>query len=80
MMDKNMKKIFLIGLMTVICGLVSLCIKSIVYERESLSEATQLEVSKSWSGNQTFIGPVLCVPVSEHYCPIKIGNCSLKLL
>ena len=64
-MDKYMKKIFLIGLMTVICGLVSLCIKSIVYERESLSEATQLEVSKSWSGNQTFIGPVLCVPVRE---------------
>ena len=51
--------------MTVICGLVSLCIKSIIYERESLSEATQLEVSKSWSGNQTFIGPVLCVPVRE---------------
>ena len=70
MMDKNMKKIFLIGLMTVICGLVSLCIKSIVYERESLSEATQLEVSKSWSGNQTFIGPVLCVPVRE---PGKAG-------
>ena len=60
-----MKKIFLIGLMTVICGLASLCIKSIIYERESLSEATQLEVSKSWSGNQTFIGPVLCVPVRE---------------
>ena len=61
-----MKKIFLIGLMTVICGLVSLCIKSIVDERESLSEATQLEVSKSWSDSQTFIGPVLCVPVSEY--------------
>lgn len=60
-----MKKIFLIGLMTVICGLASLCIKSIIYERESLSEATQLEVSKSWSSNQTFIGPVLCVPVRE---------------
>ena len=65
-----MKKIFLIGLMTVICGLVSLCIKSIVYERESLSEATQLEVSKSWSDSQTFIGPVLCVPVIE---PGKAG-------
>ena len=65
-----MKKIFLIGLMTVICGLVSLCIKSIVYERESLSEATQLEVSNSWSGSQTFVGPVLCVPVIE---PGKAG-------
>ena len=64
-MDKNMKKIVLIGLMTVICGLVSLCIMSIVYERERLSEATQFEVSKSWSGSQTFVGPVLCVPVSE---------------
>ena len=64
-MDKYMKKIFLIGLMTVICGLVSLCIMSIVYERERLSEETQLEVSKSWSGSQTFIGPVLCVPVRE---------------
>ena len=61
-----MKKIFLIGLMTVICGLVSLCIKSIVYERERLSEETQFEVSKSWSGSQTFVGPVLCVPVSEY--------------
>ena len=65
-----MKKIFLIGLMTVICGLVSLCIMSIVYERERLSEETQLEVSKSWSGSQTFIGPVLCVPVRE---PGKAG-------
>ena len=64
-MDKNMKKIVLIGLMTVICGLVSLCIMSIVYERERLSEETQFEVSKSWSGSQTFVGPVLCVPVSE---------------
>ena len=64
-MDKNMKKIVLIGLMTVICGLVSLCIMSIVYERERLSEETQLEVSESWSGSQTFVGPVLCVPVSE---------------
>ena len=60
-----MKKIVLIGLMTVICGLVSLCIMSIVYERERLSEETQLEVSESWSGSQTFVGPVLCVPVSE---------------
>ena len=60
-----MKKIVLIGLMTVICGLVSLCIMSIVYERERLSEETQFEVSKSWSGSQTFVGPVLCVPVSE---------------
>ena len=64
-MDKNMKKIVLIGLMTVICGLVSLCIMSIVYERERLSKETQFEVSKSWSGSQTFVGPVLCVPVSE---------------
>ncbi len=60
-----MKKIVLIGLMTVICGLVSLCIMSIVYERERLSKETQFEVSKSWSGSQTFVGPVLCVPVSE---------------
>ena len=64
-MENYMKKIVLIGFMTVICGLVSLCIKSIVDERVSLSEATQLEVSESWSGNQTFVGPVLCVPVSE---------------
>lgn len=54
-MENNMKKIVLIGFMTVICGLVRLCIKSIVDERVSLSEATQLEVSESWSGNQTFV-------------------------
>lgn len=60
-----MKKIVLIGFMTVICGLVSLCIKGIVDERVSLSEATMLEVSESWSGEQGVVGPVLCVPVSE---------------
>lgn len=64
-MEKNMKKIGLIGLMTVVCGLVSLCIKSVVDERVSLSEATQLEVSESWGGSQGFVGPMLCVPVHE---------------
>lgn len=64
-MKKNMKKIVVIGFMTVICGLVSLCINSIVDDRVRLSEATQLEVSESWSGNQNFVGPMLCVPVHE---------------
>lgn len=60
-----MKKIGLIGLMTVICGLVSLCIKSVVDDREFLADSTQLEVSESWCGNQSFVGPMLCVPVHE---------------
>lgn len=64
-MEKNMKKIVLIGTMAVICGLVSLCIYSIVDERLELSKATQLEVSESWSDSQDFVGPVLCVPIYE---------------
>lgn len=64
-MEKNMKKIGLIGIMTIVCGLVSLCIKSVVDDRVSLAEATQLEVSESWSGSQGFVGPMLCVPVHE---------------
>ena len=64
-MERNMKKIALIGFMTVICGLVSLCIKSILKDRVSLSEVTQFEVSESWSGSQNFIAPMLCVPICE---------------
>lgn len=60
-----MKKIVAIGIMTVMCGLASICIRIVVNEREKLSDATQYEVSKSWSGSQKFAGPVLCVPVHE---------------
>lgn len=64
-MEKNMKKILTIGLMTVVCGLVSFCIKSVVDDREQLSDATQLEVAESWSGRQNFVAPMLCVPICE---------------
>lgn len=64
-MEKNMKKILTIGLMTVVCGLVSLCVGSIVDDRKHLSNDTQLEVAESWSESQKFVAPMLCVPVCE---------------
>lgn len=64
-MEKNMKKILMIGILTVIFGLASLCVKSIIEERVSMSDATQLEIAESWSESQNFMAPMLCVPVCE---------------
>ena len=62
-MEKNVKKLFVIGSLTFLFWIVSLFIRLIVDERSDLSEVTQTEISKSWSGSQEFIGPILCVPV-----------------
>ncbi len=62
-MEKNIKKCLVIGGLTVVFWLISLCISGIVGERTEMSEKAQREISQSWSGSQDFVGPVLCVPV-----------------
>lgn len=64
-MEKNIQKIVLIGVLTVISVFAGLFINGLVDERAELSEETQTEIAESWSGNQCFTGPVLYVPIYE---------------
>lgn len=64
-MEKNIQKIVLIGIFTVISVFAGLFINGLVDERAELSEETQTEIAESWSGNQCFTGPVLYVPIYE---------------
>jgi len=62
-MEKNVRKCLVIGGMTIVFWIFSLCIGGIVKDRTILSDETQKEVAKSWSEKQDFVGPILCVPV-----------------
>lgn len=64
-MEKNVKKCLLIGVITLVFWMISLTIMSIVNDRSRLSEETQTEIAETWSGKQEFIGPLLCVPVYD---------------
>ncbi len=62
-MEKNVRKCLVIGSMTILFWILSLCIGGVVRERTELSKKTQQEVAQSWSGRQDFVGPMICVPV-----------------
>lgn len=62
-MDKLSKKIGVVVVSTIVCTLMSGIISWITSDRETLSHETQKEVSKTWSGEQNIIGPVICVPL-----------------
>ena len=59
----NLKKCLIIGAITVVLWGFSLIIGGVVDSRSQLSKETQKEVAKSWSKDQDFVGPMLCVPV-----------------
>jgi len=42
-------------------------IKSVIHERELLSEVTNAEVSAKWAENQQINGPVLTIPITYEY-------------
>ena len=62
-MEKNFLKCLFIGGMSFAFFIVSLFINLVVSERSELSEQTQQEISQSWSNQQNFLGPTICVPV-----------------
>jgi len=70
-MEKSFSKCLLIAGMTFGFWLISLFITLIVDQRSRLSESTQREITEAWSGQQNFIGPILCVPVYSE--PSKSG-------
>lgn len=62
-MEKNVGKCLVIGGLTILFWIMSLCVGGVVSDRAKLSDETQREVALSWSGKQDFVGPIICVPV-----------------
>ncbi len=65
-------KCFVIGGLVFIYWIASLFISSLTGDRERLSEKTQEEVAESWSRAQSFIGPIVCVPVINEDSASKV--------
>ncbi|VAW27874.1 hypothetical protein MNBD_BACTEROID06-826, partial [hydrothermal vent metagenome] len=50
---------FLVLLLLIPTGMI----KSIIYERQALKEATTEEVSSKWANSQLISGPIITIPV-----------------
>ena len=69
-MNTNVKKCMVIGILTFFFWIASLFIQTIVDERSSMSEMAQEDISNTWSGSQNIVGPVICVPVYDVTAPV----------
>ena len=56
-------KLFVITILMLLLLIPAAMIKSIILERESLSNQTNTEVSNKWAGNQQVNGPILSIPL-----------------
>ncbi len=61
---------FLVLLLLIPTGMI----KSIIYERQALNEATTEEVSSKWANSQMVSGPIITVPVVYEYWQETIGE------
>ena len=60
-------KLFTITILVLLLLIPSSMIKSIISERELLSETTTAEVSEKWAGGQVITGPILTIPLLYEY-------------
>lgn len=74
-MEKNLKKSLVISSMTLLFWILSLLVNGLVSERSQLSDQTQREITSSWSNEQNFVGPVICVPVIKDTTNRTINTC-----
>lgn len=58
-------RMFIIAGLTLLLLIPALFVESLVSERSSRRDAATLEVSQSWGGVQTLIGPILSIPFKE---------------
>jgi inner membrane protein len=63
MRNSIMLKLGTITLLILLLLIPTSMIKSIIYEREALSESARLEVSNKWANAQSVVGPIIVVPV-----------------
>ena len=60
-------KLLIITILMLLLLIPASMIKSIIYERESLSNQTVLDVSNKWAGSQQINGPILSIPLIYEY-------------
>jgi len=60
-------KLLIITILMLLLLIPASMIKSIIYERESLSNQTVIEVSNKWAGSQQINGPILSIPLIYEY-------------
>jgi len=58
-------RMFIIAGLTLLLLIPALFVESLISERSSRRDAATLEVSQSWGGVQTLIGPILSIPFKE---------------
>lgn len=64
-MEKNFLKCLILGVMVLVFWLCSFIVGSIVNDRSKLSNEAKEGIAMSWGGEQTFVGPIICVPEVE---------------
>jgi inner membrane protein len=71
-------RMFIIAALTLLLLVPTAFVAMLVSERSSRREAATLEVSQSWGGAQTLVGPVLSVPFKE-FTRDERGNTSFSV-
>ncbi|MCP5468640.1 MAG: cell envelope integrity protein CreD [Deltaproteobacteria bacterium] len=60
-------KMFLVGFLALLLGLPLLIVQFVVKERVDRQDEVKREISQTWGGDQTIIGPVLVIPYKKYY-------------
>lgn len=55
-------KLFMAGAIAAVLIVPLLMVYALVYDRETQSQAAQMQITQGWGGPQTFTGPVLVIP------------------
>lgn len=59
-------RMFIIAGLTLLLLIPAVFVESLISERKSRRDSAMTEVSQSWGGSQTLIGPVLSIPFKEY--------------
>ena len=65
--DPNIRKFFFVGFLILILLVPIGWIRDLVAEREGRQAGVKNELTATWGGSQTFVGPLLVVPYLEHW-------------
>ena len=58
-------RMFIVAALTMLLLIPAMFVQSLISERSSRRDSATLEVSESWGGAQTLVGPVLSIPFKE---------------
>jgi inner membrane protein len=58
-------RMFIVAALTLLLLIPAVFVQALISERSSRRDSATLEVSQSWGGAQTLIGPILSIPFKE---------------